>query len=127
MPPKVRIAIGRKDWRHRLSYPPIHVVHFSDELLGRCVESHHIAGTLVPVLGATKTVTDLFRYRHTVGDALAIEGLRIALRRRTSTPAVWPKMEPYLMALTRYALERPAPCPSPVCSTRTASIAGYSR
>ena len=69
-----------------------------------------IAGTLVPVFGVAKTVADLFRYRRTVGDALAIEGLRHALRQRKATPAemareaeaagIWPTMEPYLMALT---------------------------
>jgi predicted transcriptional regulator of viral defense system len=110
MPPKVWIAIGRKDWRPRLSYPPIRIARFSDELLQRSVERKQIAGTLVPVFGVAKTVADLFRYRRTVGDALAIEGLRQALRQRQATPAaiareaeasgVWATMEPYLMALT---------------------------
>ena len=110
MPPKVWIAIGRKDWRPRLNYPPIHVVRFSDELLARSVESQHIAGTLVPVFGVAKTLADLFRYRRTVGEVLAVEGLRNALRRRKATPAeiareaeaggIWPVMQPYLMALT---------------------------
>ena len=64
----------------------------------------------MPVFGVAKTVADLFRYRRTVGDALAIEGLRQALRQRKATPAgiareanvagVWAKMEPYMMALT---------------------------
>jgi predicted transcriptional regulator of viral defense system len=76
MPPKVWIAIGRKDWRPRLSYPPIRIARFSDELLQRGVERKKIAGTPVPVFGVAKTVADLFRYRRTVGDALAIEGLR---------------------------------------------------
>jgi hypothetical protein len=110
MAPKVWIAIGRKQWRPRLTYPSIHVVHFPAELLGCGVESQHIAGTLVPVFGVAKTVADLFRYRRTVDDALAIEGLGNALRRRKVTPAalareavaggIWPTMEPYLMALT---------------------------
>lgn len=110
MPPKVWIAIGRKDWRPRVSYPPIRVARFSDELLRRGVEQKRIAGTPVPVFGVAKTVADLFRYRRTVGDALAIEGLRQALRRRKATPAqiareaqaagVWGAMEPYVMALT---------------------------
>ncbi len=110
MPPKVWIAIGRKDWRPRVSYPPIRVARFSDELLRRGVEYRMIAGTRVPVFGVAKTVADLFRYRRTVGDALAIEGLRQALRHRKATPAqiareahaagVWSTMEPYLMALT---------------------------
>jgi predicted transcriptional regulator of viral defense system len=109
MLPKVWIAIRRKDWRPRMSYPPIRVARFSDELLRRSVERKKIAGTPVPVFGVAKTVADLFRYRRTVGDALAIEGLRQALRRRKATPAeiareaeaagVWATMEPSVMAL----------------------------
>jgi hypothetical protein len=110
MPPKVWIAIGRKDWRPRVSYPPIRVARFSDDLLRRGVEHKKIAGTAVLVFGVAKTVADLFRYRRTVGDAIAIEGLRQALRQRRATPAeiareaeaagVWATMEPYVMALT---------------------------
>jgi predicted transcriptional regulator of viral defense system len=110
MPPKVWIAIGRKDWRPRVSYPPIRIARFSDELLRRSVEPKKIAGTPVPVFSVPKTVADLFRYRRTLGDSIAIEGLRQALRRRKATPAeiareaeaagVWGTMEPYVMALT---------------------------
>ena len=109
MPPKVWIAIGRKDWHPRFTYPPIRIARFSDEQLGRGVERKKIAGTPVPVFGVAKTVADLFRYRRTIGDALAIEGLRQALRQRKATPAqiareaqaagVWGTMEPYAMAL----------------------------
>ena len=110
MPPKVWIAIGRKDWRPRLTYPPIRMARFSDALLGSSVERQKIAGTSVPVFGIAKTLADLFRYRRTVGDALAVEGLRQALRQRKATPAeiareaeaagVWATMQPYVMALT---------------------------
>lgn len=110
MPPKVWIAIGRKDWRPRFTYPPIRIARFSDDLLRSSVEHSKIAGTPVPVFGVAKTVADLFRYRRTVGDALAIEGLRQALRQRKATPAeisreakaagAWATMEPYVMALT---------------------------
>ena len=110
IPPKVWIAIGRKAWRPRLTYPPIRIARFSDELLHRSVERRRIAGTIVPVFGVAKTVADLFRYSRTVGDALAIEGLRQALRQSRATPAefareaevagVWATMEPYVMALT---------------------------
>lgn len=110
MPPKVWIAIGRKDWRPRIAYPPLRVARFSEEQLRRGVERKKIAGTTVPVFGVAKTVADLFRYRRTVGELLAVEGLRQALRQRKSTPAqlageaqaagVWRTMQPYLMALT---------------------------
>jgi predicted transcriptional regulator of viral defense system len=113
MPPKVWIAIGRKDWRPRLTYPPIRIARFSDELLSRGIERKKIVGTQVPVFGVAKTVADLFRYRRTLGDALAIEGLREALRQRQATPAaiareaeaagVWATMEPYVVALTSQA------------------------
>ncbi|KNZ31909.1 MAG: transcriptional regulator [Methylibium sp. NZG] len=110
MPPRVWIAIGRKDWRPRVTYPPIRIAWFSDELLRRSVERKKIAGTSVPVFAVAKTVADLFRYRRALGDALAVEGLRQALRQRKATPAalareaeaagVWATMEPYVMALT---------------------------
>lgn len=110
MPPKVWIAIGRKDWRPRITYPPLRVARFSDEELRRGVERKKIAGTTVPVFGVAKTVADLFRYRRTVGELLAVEGLRQALRQRKATPAqlareahaarVWRTMQPYLTALT---------------------------
>ena len=110
MSPMVWIAIGRKDWRPRVTYPPIRIARFSDELLRRSVEHKKIAGTAVPVFGVAKTIADLFRYRRTVGDALAIEGLRQALRQRKATPAeiareaeaagAWTTMEPYVMTLT---------------------------
>jgi predicted transcriptional regulator of viral defense system len=110
MPPKVWIAIGRKDWRPRITYPPLRVARFSDEELRRGVERKKIAGTTVPVFGVAKTVADLFRYRRSVGELLAVEGLRQALRQRKATPAqlareaqaagVWRTMQPYLTALT---------------------------
>ena len=110
MPPKVWIAIGRKDWRPRVTSPPLRVARFSDEDLRRGVERKKIARTTVPVFGVAKTVADLFRYRRTVGELLAVEGLRQALRQRKVTPAqlareaqaagVWRTMQPYLMALT---------------------------
>lgn len=110
MPPKVWIAIGRKDWRPRVTYPPLRVARFSHEELSRSVERKKIAGIAVPVFGVAKTIADLFRYRRTVGELLAVEGLRQALRQRKATPAqiareaqaagVWKTLQPYLTALT---------------------------
>lgn len=110
MPSTVWIAIGRKDWRPRVQYPPVRIARFSDEQLAIGVEHHKVEGIAVPIFGVAKTVADLFRYKRTVGDVLAVEGLREALRRRKAKPAemaryatdagVWRTMEPYLTALT---------------------------
>lgn len=63
------------------------VARFPDEQLHRGVEHPQIAGTAMPVFSVAKTVADLYRYRRTVGELLAVEGLRQALRQRKSTPA----------------------------------------
>ena len=110
MPPKVWIAIGGKDWRPRVQFPPVRITRFPDKLLASGVEYHEIEGIRVPIFSIGKTVADLFRYRRTVGDSLAVEGLREALRQKKVKPGeishyateagVWKAMEPYMMALT---------------------------
>lgn len=113
MPVKVWVAIGRKDWRPRVQHPPMRIVRFSPEILTAGVEQHEIEGTQVRIFGVAKTIADLFRYKRTVGDSLAVEGLREALRQKKAKPAeiaryaadagVWERMEPYMTALTSNA------------------------
>lgn len=110
VPARVWLAIGPKDWRPRLRYPPMRFAHFPPKQLRAEVERHVIEGVSVPIFSVCKTVADLFRYRRTVGIDVAIEGLREALRQRRATPAeiarcaadgrVWKVMEPYMRALT---------------------------
>jgi predicted transcriptional regulator of viral defense system len=110
IPSRVWIAIGRKDWRPCINYPPIRFVRFPAQRLASDVECHAIEGVQVPIFGVAKTLADLFRYRRVVGTGVAIEGLREALRRRKATPAeiskaaveagVWNVMQPYMEALT---------------------------
>ena len=110
VPPRVWMAIGRKDWRPCISYPPIQFVRFSVPQLASDVECHTIEGVQVPVFGVVKTLADVFRYRRVVGMGVAVEGLREAIRQRKATPAaiaksaveagVWNTMQPYMEALT---------------------------
>jgi predicted transcriptional regulator of viral defense system len=110
LPARVWIALGQKDWRPRIAYPPIRVVRFPPDLLEAGVERHVIEDTAVPIYGVAKTIADLFRYRRTVGEAVVIEALRETLRQRKATPAdiarfaeqagVWKTMQPYLTTLT---------------------------
>jgi predicted transcriptional regulator of viral defense system len=110
IPPRVWLAIGSKDWRPTLKYPPVRFARFPAALLKSGVESHEIDGISVRVFSVAKTLADVFRYRNTVGSNLAIEGLRAALRERKASPAqiaryaneagIWKVMEPYVAALT---------------------------
>ncbi len=112
LPARVWVALGKKDWRPRLAYPPVRIVRFPSELRSAGVEHHAIEGIRVPIFGVAKTIADLFRYRHTVGEAIAVEGLREALSQRKATPAeiarfaeqarIWKVMQPYLTTLTAY-------------------------
>lgn len=110
LPPRIWMAIGRKDWRPQIDQPPIRFVRFGPKVLTSGIEEHAIEGVPVRIYGAAKTVADLFRYRRSVGMDLAIEGLKETLRQRKATPSdiarfaveggVWKVVQPCLETLT---------------------------
>lgn len=112
LPARVWMALGKKEWRPRIAYPPVRIVRFPPELLAAGVEDHVIEGVQVPIFGVAKTIADLFRYRRTVGEPVVIEALREALRQRKATPAeiarfaeqgrVWKIMQPYMTTLVSH-------------------------
>jgi putative AbiEi antitoxin of type IV toxin-antitoxin system len=121
IPPRVWMAIGARDRKPAVARPPLQIVRFPSGMLSADVERHMIDGVAVPITTPARTVVDLFRYRARQGRryqgspglALALEGLREALRTRKATPAeisrlaerdgVWKAMRPYLEALTSHA------------------------
>ena len=110
IPAKVWMAIDRKHWKPQVRHPPIQFVRFPAERLARGVETHTIEGVPVRITDPARTIVDLFRYRKSVGQNLAVEGLKEVLRVRKVTPGavarlavearVWTVMRPYLEALT---------------------------
>lgn len=109
MPRRVWMAIGTKDWKPVIDYPPIRIVRFSEPYLSTGISGHVIEGVRVPVYNVTKTLADCFRHRRSVGQQVAIDGIREALRQRRATPAeiaaaaeegrAWNTMRPYVEAL----------------------------
>ena len=110
LPRAVWMAVGAKDWAPRTGAPPIRVVRFTEAFLAEGVASERIEGVSVNIFNVAKTVADCFRHRRTIGQSVAIEGLREALRQRKATPAeivrhaergrVSTVIRPYLEALT---------------------------
>jgi len=110
IPAKVWIAIDRKHWKPRVGQPLIRFVSFAAKRLNDGVETHRIEGISVRITDPVHTVVDMFRYRKTVGQHLAVEGLKAALRTRKATPGdvarlaaearVWTTVRPYVEALT---------------------------
>ena len=110
LPRAVWMAVGVRDWAPRAGTPPIRIVRFTEAFLADGVVAERIEGVTVSVFGVEKTIADCFRHRRTVGQSVALEGLREALRQRKATPAeivchaergrVSTVIRPYLEALT---------------------------
>ena len=110
LPRAVWMAIGTRDWMPKEGRPEMRIVRFTDALLTDDVLTVHIENVPVKVFGVAKTITDCFRHRRKVGQAVALEGLQEALRQRKASPAeiarhaerggVATVVRPYLEALT---------------------------
>lgn len=110
MPRRVWIAIGPKDWKPQIEYPPLRIVRFADKFLCDGAETHDIEGVPVPIYGVAKTIADVFRHRRSIGIDVAVPALKEALRQRKTTPSeisacairggVWNALRPYLEAFT---------------------------
>ncbi len=118
IPSRVWMAIGARDWRPRITHPPVEIVRFGPKVFDSGREDHVIEHVRVPIYSPAKTVVDLFRHGRRrqafhgakTGLTHAIQGMKEALRLRKATPAeiaryadeagIWPKVQPYLEALT---------------------------
>ena len=110
MPRRVWMAIGPKDWKPQIDYPPLRIARFADKFLREGVETHEVEGVSVPIFGVAKTIADVFRHRRTVGIDVAVPALKEALRQQKATPSeistcamrsgVWTALRPYLEAFT---------------------------
>jgi predicted transcriptional regulator of viral defense system len=108
-PRVIWMAIGEKDRKPRIDYPPIRFVRFGRKALAAGIQTQRIDAVPVKIFDPAKTVVDCFRYRKLIGLDVALEALRMALRRNKATPAaiaryatdlrVWSVMRPYLESL----------------------------
>ncbi len=87
----------------------LEIVRATGKVLTAGVEHAWIEGVKVPIYGIAKTVADCFKHRRHVGEDVAVEALRDALRQRKTTPSelmkfavidrVASRMEPYIKAM----------------------------
>ncbi len=118
IPSRIWVAIGFKEWRPRITHPPIQIVRFGPKVLETGIETHVIERVPVRIYGPAKTIADLFYHAQRqhrwhgskTGLTEAIRGMKEALRLRKATPAemarfateagTWNIVQPYLEALT---------------------------
>lgn len=87
----------------------LEIVRATAEVLTAGVEHIRVEGVEVPIYGVAKTIADCFKHRRHVGEDVAIEALRDALRQRKTTASelmryaaidrVTARVEPYLKAM----------------------------
>ena len=87
----------------------LEIVRASGETLSAGIERIQIEGVDVPIYSVAKTIADCFKHRRHVGEDVAIEALRDALRQRKATPSelikfaaidrVTSRMEPLIKAM----------------------------
>lgn len=85
LPHEVWIAVDRRSRAPALTWPKLRVLRFSGHALTDGIETRRIEGEQVRVYGVSKTLADIFKYRHKVGLDVALEALREAWRLRQFT------------------------------------------
>lgn len=105
-PSHVWIAIGLKDRKPAIDFPPVRVARFGGKALALGVETHSIGSVPVKIFSPAKTIVDCFRFRRVVGLDVAMEALRMGWRRRKVKPdeiatyarelRIWSVVRPYL-------------------------------
>lgn len=86
-PLAVQIAVPRRSWRPRIEYPPVEVFQFDAPTFDLGLNSVEAApGELVQVYSPARTVVDLMRLRHRIGEPVALA----ALRRYLASPGTRP-------------------------------------
>jgi predicted transcriptional regulator of viral defense system len=119
IPARIWMAIGFREWRPKITRPPIEIVRFGPKVLDTGCDTHLIERVPVRIYSPAKTIVDLFYHGHRqqrwygskTGLTEALQGMKEALRLRKTTPAeiakyaiaagIWEKVvQPRLEALT---------------------------
>lgn len=85
LPHAVWMTIPHKDRTPKMRSVKLEIVRATGEALTAGVEQISIEGVSVPIYGVAKTVADCFKHRRHVGEDVAVEALRDALRQRKTT------------------------------------------
>jgi predicted transcriptional regulator of viral defense system len=109
LPHAVWMTIPHKARTPSLAGLRLEIVRATGDVMTAGVEHLRVEGVSVPIYGVAKTIADCFKHRRHVGEDVAIEALRDALRQRKTTPGelmkfaaidrVAERMQPYIKAM----------------------------
>jgi len=84
-PFQVWMAIGEKDRKPQVDYPPIRFFRFSKDAYTQAINEKIIDKVRVRIYNPAKTIADCFKYRNKIGKDVAIEALRDCLEQKLCT------------------------------------------
>ncbi len=84
-PHSIWIAIGNKDWKPKIEYPPIRVLRASGKALSEGIEIIEKQGVKIRVYCPAKTIADCFKHRKKVGMDVALEALQEGWKKQRFT------------------------------------------
>jgi len=87
LPHAVWMTIPYKARTPRAKALPLEIIRATGEVLTAGIEHVQVEGVEVPIYGVAKTIADCFKHRRHVGEDVAIEALRDALRQQKTTAA----------------------------------------
>ena len=106
LPRSVWVAVGSKDRKPAIDYPPIRIARFGEKALTLGVRIYTIDAVPVRIFDPAKSIVDCFRFRNAVGLDVALEALRMGWRSRKAKPddivrysqalRIWSVVRPYL-------------------------------
>lgn len=109
LPHAVWMTIPHKDRTPNTTSLKLEIVRATGEALTAAIEQVMVEGVPVPIYSVAKTVADCFKHRRHVGEDVAVEALRDALRQRKTTASelmrfatidrVASRMEPFIRAM----------------------------
>ncbi len=73
---EIYVAIPMADKPPKLDYPPVRFFYFSERFYKAGIQEIKTASTIVRIYNKEKTICDMFRYRETLGENLALEALK---------------------------------------------------
>ncbi len=82
IPHEVQLAVVRKTASPHIDYPPTRVFIYSESTFKEGIETHIIDGVTIKIYSPAKTVADCFKYRNKIGLDVAVEALKMYLKRR---------------------------------------------
>ncbi len=82
VPHQVYVALPRGAEPPRVSFPPLRIFWFSEPAFSAGIEIHKLDGAGLRAYSPEKTIADCFKYRNKIGLDVALEALKLYIRRR---------------------------------------------